>query len=315
MDDYDFLYNDEITVLNLRKLYESKGYKKYKMSRFESYDFYAKNRDFLVSNKVLTFTDLNGKLMALKPDVTLSIAKNADPSKVQKFYYTENIYRESREIHEFKEIFQVGVEVLGKIDESDSFDVVTLALKSLLEIDKDAVLGISHTAYIEPLINDVSSDETVKKTVRSLLKSKNSHELLNLSKERGLNKDGADALIEILKSSGSRENALEVAKKYVIDDCMNASLIEIGELIKRLSEEGLSKNVKIDLSGVGDPNYYSGIIMKGFIHNAPVNVLSGGRYDALLKKMGKENAGAIGFAIYFDALDRILHKRESKIYD
>ena len=95
-DTFDFLYNDEFTVLKLRKLYESCGFKKYRMSKFESYDFYAKNKDFLVGNRIITFSDFNGKLMALKPDVTLSIVKNADNSETrQKLYYTENVYRES----------------------------------------------------------------------------------------------------------------------------------------------------------------------------------------------------------------------------
>ena len=70
------LKKDEQAVLLLRKLYQSYGYQPYKMSRFEEYDLYAKNKSFLVSENILTFTDTNGKLMALKPDVTLSIIKN-----------------------------------------------------------------------------------------------------------------------------------------------------------------------------------------------------------------------------------------------
>ena len=67
----------ERIVYQLKSLFETYGYAQYKMNKFEEYDLYARNRDFLLSDSVLTFTDFGGKLMALKPDVTLSIVKNS----------------------------------------------------------------------------------------------------------------------------------------------------------------------------------------------------------------------------------------------
>ena len=64
-------------MLDLRRLYGKFGYTQYKMSKFEEYDLYVRNKSFLVSDSVITFTDTNGKLMALKPDVTLSSVKNS----------------------------------------------------------------------------------------------------------------------------------------------------------------------------------------------------------------------------------------------
>ena len=95
------LQNDEKAVYRLRSLYRSYGYTPYKMSKFEEYDLYVRNKDFLVSDSVITFTDKSGKLMALKPDVTLSIIKNsrAEAGCVQKVYYNENVYRVSEDAH------------------------------------------------------------------------------------------------------------------------------------------------------------------------------------------------------------------------
>ena len=91
----DLLEPGERTTLRLRQLYSENGYTPYRMSKFEEYDLYAGNKDFLVSNQVITFTDLTGKLMALKPDVTLSILKNSKPTprQLHKFYYDEQVYR------------------------------------------------------------------------------------------------------------------------------------------------------------------------------------------------------------------------------
>ncbi|MBR5976188.1 MAG: ATP phosphoribosyltransferase regulatory subunit, partial [Clostridia bacterium] len=102
------LRNNEKILFSLRALFEKYGYTQYKVSKFEEYDFYMKNKSFLVSENVLTFTDTTGKLMALKPDVTLSIVKNTDVGKdeLSKVYYSENVYRTTPGSQGFKEIMQ-----------------------------------------------------------------------------------------------------------------------------------------------------------------------------------------------------------------
>ena len=105
----------------LRSLYETAGCRKYHMGRFEEYSLYQENRSFLSSEQVITFTDLDGRLLALKPDVTLSIAKTAQPApgETLRYYYHENVYRPSAESHTFKEISQMGLELLGAVGEAE----------------------------------------------------------------------------------------------------------------------------------------------------------------------------------------------------
>ena len=103
MLDEGILKTEERAAITLRTLYSKYGYQPYKMSKFEEYDLYARNKDFLVSDSVITFTDTTGKLMALKPDVTLSIIKNYqdEPGVTQRVYYNENVYRVSDETHQY----------------------------------------------------------------------------------------------------------------------------------------------------------------------------------------------------------------------
>ena len=110
--DDSVLQTAEKITLSLRQLFLNNGYKPYRMSKFEEYDFYVGNKDFLVSDQVITFTDVDGKLMALKPDVTLSIIKNSPdmPNKTQKVFYNENVYRVSKGTGSYKEILQTGIE-------------------------------------------------------------------------------------------------------------------------------------------------------------------------------------------------------------
>ena len=113
--DDSVLTRTERRIFALRTLYTRAGYGPYRMRKFEDYDLYSRNKDYLLSDRVITFTDTNGKLKALKPDVTLSIVKNLDdrPDELQKLFYDENVYRVSERTNTFREIMQMGLECIG----------------------------------------------------------------------------------------------------------------------------------------------------------------------------------------------------------
>ena len=139
----------EQATFRLRALYEQAGYRKYRASRFEEYALYQEYQRFLPDAQVITFTDLDGKLRAIKPDVTLSIAKTAQPAagECKRFYYNEEVCRPSRESHTFQTIHQMGLESMGAVDADEQAAVVRLALQSLDALDVPTVLEISHMGY------------------------------------------------------------------------------------------------------------------------------------------------------------------------
>ena len=156
------LKNDERVALRLRDLYRTYGYHQYKMSKFEEYDLYARNKDFLVSDNVITFTDTNGKLMALKPDVTLSIVKNTkDEEGLHQVYYDENVYRISGSSRAYREIMQTGLECIGDIDDYAVTEVLMLAAESLARISDDFVLDISQLDVVSAVIDEMGVSEAV----------------------------------------------------------------------------------------------------------------------------------------------------------
>ena len=147
------LRSDEEIELVLRALYEQFGYAKFRMSKFEEYDFYGENKSFLQSDRVLTFTDLSGRLMALKPDITLSIVKNAREGAEEKLYYSENVYRADDGGREFREIKQVGLEFLGRQDAYSAAEVLYLAEQSLLAVGETCILDVSHLGLLNGLVD------------------------------------------------------------------------------------------------------------------------------------------------------------------
>ncbi len=163
----------------LRALYEEAGCRKYHMGRFEEYGLYQENRSFLSSEQVITFTDLDGRLLALKPDVTLSIAKTAQPApgETLRYYYHENVYRPSAESHTFQEISQMGLEMLGAVGEAQVQQAVRLAAQSLAQLGAAWVLEVSHMGYLFGLFDALGVPENARLRPAGKAAGKNAHEL------------------------------------------------------------------------------------------------------------------------------------------
>ncbi|MBQ3040574.1 MAG: ATP phosphoribosyltransferase regulatory subunit [Clostridia bacterium] len=297
----NYLKNEEKIILSLRALYSKYGYLPYKMNKFEEYDLYAKNKEFLIGEGVITFTDTHGKLLALKPDVTLSIIKNAAESKgvKNKVYYSENVYRISGKTREYKEIMQTGLECVGDLDLYDTYEVITLAKKSLETVSSDYVLEISHMGILSSLIDSVSTNEEFRQEVLDSIKKKSKHEIKAVSQKYGIEKKKTDLLCEFISIYGEPTSVLSRLDKMDVNEEFKLATNELKELVALLDG-----SVSIDFSIVNDMNYYNGIVFNGFLSGVSECVLFGGSYDKLLSKMGRRSNG-IGFAIYTDLLEGI----------
>ena len=304
----EYMRTEEKVIFALRELYTKYGYAQFKMSKFEEYDLYVKNKDFLVSDSVITFNDTNGKLMALKPDVTLSIIKNsADTNSVQKLYYNENVYRVSKNTHSFKEIMQTGLECIGNIGTYNICEVVILAAKSLGAISDNFVLDISHMGLISSVLEGVDSD--IKKKILQYISEKNTHDLVALCEKENIDSSVIVALINVC---GNASEIKEQLSSISFNNASAVALAEINQVADILMNLPESNKIRFDFSIINDMNYYSGIVFKGYIEGIPTGILAGGRYDLLMSKMGKY-CGAIGFAVYLDFLERFME--ETKEYD
>ena len=289
----------------LRDLYESYGYTRYKMSKFEEYDLYVRNKDFLVSDSVITFTDTNGRLMALKPDVTLSIIKNGSdlPGFVQKVYYNENVYRISKGTHSFKEILQTGLECMGDIDVYCIFEVLLLACRSLKRISDRCVLDLSHLGVVSALLDDLSQPREVTDALLRCLGEKNGHALQNICCAAGVAAEKTAALTALIGLSGTPKTVLPQLEKLYPATLDQTPLKELKTLTALLESTDCADLLRLDFSVVHTMKYYNGVVFKGFVQGVPDSILSGGQYDHLMKKMHRVG-GAIGFAVYHDALER-----------
>lgn len=302
----ELLKSEEKALFSLRRLYQCYGYSQFKMCKFEPYELYMQNKDFLVSDGIITFTDTDGTLMALKPDVTLSIVKNYRPSTpLQKVHYSENVYRIAGASHSYREIMQTGLECLGDVGLYEITEVILLAAKSLQAISERFVLDLSHLQIIADLMDSLILRYDQRASILQAIADKN---------EDALSLDGSDTslLLDLLKISGPIEASLPRLSPLCKTEQSKYALYQLQALCEILKQNGLSDRVQLDFSLVNDMNYYNGIVFRGYVEGIPTGVLSGGQYDKLMEKMGKPASG-IGFAVYLDQLERL--DPRNKAYD
>lgn len=290
----------------LRGLYQEQGFTRYRMSKFEEYDLYSRNKDFLLSEGVITFTDINGRLLALKPDVTLSIVKNMKDCRpaVRKLYYHENVYRVSGGSDGFREETQVGVECMGQVDGKVLQEVLKLAEQSLCMLSKRYILEISHLDLLSAMVDTVATDDLTRARILACSGQKNLHGIREICREAGL-ADGAEKpLLDLLSAYGDPKTVMprirRIAEEYGCEDCAR----ELGQAAAAFVGTEAENRLWIDFSATGDLKYYNGIAFKGFVEGIPDPVLSGGQYDKLMRRMHRKDR-AVGFAVFLNQLERL----------
>ena len=296
------LKKEEQIMLTLRALDRSNGYTQYKMRKFEEYDLYADNRDFLVSGSVITFHDTDGKLLALKPDVTLSIVRSGrdEPGTVQKVYYQENVYRVAGYSRSFREIMQAGVECIGEVDACHLAETLLLAAKSLKFISDRSMLALSHVGAVSRRLENAGLGKEDQRLALSYIDRKSVHELSALCSDKGVDAAASEKLLKLAGLSGSPGAVLpELLDLGCADEAKELELVT-----GALRGSGVYDSVRIDFSVVNDPGYYNGLVFRGYVDGIPERVISGGQYDRLMRKMGRQ-AKAVGFAVYLDTLERL----------
>lgn len=295
------LINENSIVSNLINIYERFGFKKIKLSKFEDYNLYNNNKDFLQTEHILTFMNLNGNLKSLRPDVTLSIVKKIlkdNEKETQKIYYIEDIYKIVS--NEYEEIPQVGVEIIGKLNNYSNLEIISMAIESLKSINKNYILEISNIDFISAIFDEINLEENLKIEILNNIYLKNKHDL-----EKLLNKN-VDCkykkyILSFIELSGNYKDILKKLKSLIINKKMQKSYEELKSLSFVFELYNNFDKILLDFSIESQLGYYNGIIFKGYIKESNDIILSGGRYDKLLNKFNS-NKNAIGFAIYMDKL-------------
>ena len=287
----------------LKGLFASYGYRRVMTPALEFYDVFGKSANYLPQETMYKLTDTKGRLMVLCPDCTVPIARltatrlKGMPMPLR-LYYSHNIYRMYPDLKgKSTEISQVGIELIGSASIRSDLEAVELAAESLKRIDEKYRLELCHIGYFKALISSLDADEETKEGIRISVEQKNYAALTELLRPFEKSR-AAKALKKLPRLFGGPE-VLKQAYELFDENGAKESLDYLKRVYDHLEAMGLSQRLILDLGVVNLAEYYTGILFKGYFDGVGAEVLSGGRYDKLLKDFGRD-LPAVGFAVNVD---------------
>ncbi|MEZ4358448.1 MAG: ATP phosphoribosyltransferase regulatory subunit [Eubacteriales bacterium] len=278
------------------------GYDEIETPSFEYYDVFSSGIGSYTQEKMIKFINDKGRIMVLRPDLTVPIARMYAASfkgakDPQRLCYIQNAFSsEEPGIGKANEYTQAGVELIGEPNFAGDVEVISLAIRTLKNIGlKDFKIDIGHVGFFKGIISGLNLDESDIDSIRSSIDQKNMLELENILEKLTIEKKTCEKLKKLPELFGDKR-ILNIAMQMAENEEQRSSVENLIQVYEVLSSLGLEEYISIDLGMLHDIGYYSGIVFRGLTSSIGFPIISGGRYDELLSEFGIENT-ATGFAI------------------
>lgn len=293
----------------LTGLFQKRGFHEVMTPALEYYDVFAKDASGMPQEMMYKLSDSRGRLMVLRPDCTLPIARLTSTRLRNgglplRLYYNQRVYRANQRLTgRSDEIAQAGVELIGASGVRADLEMIVTAVEALKACGApDFILEIGHAGVFKAVSEQLPLDESGREDVRTFIESKNYGAL--------------NALLDKLPDNPATRAVRSLPRLFGGEEVFGQALNLCGELVKEpleylrtlyrdLSALGLGSRIMIDLGLVHRGDYYSGVIFRGYMKGYGDTVLSGGRYDSLLGGFGYP-AAATGFGVHVESLARAM---------
>jgi|LSQX01.1.fsa_nt_gb ATP phosphoribosyltransferase regulatory subunit len=294
----------------LSKLFKSRGYKKVITPALEFFDVFNRESAGMPPETLYSLTDNRGRLLVLRPDNTLPIARIAttrlrDAQYPLRLYYNQRVFRRCPSYSGHSdESSQGGIELIGAGGLRADLEILLTAVEALNNCGApDYRIEIGHAGFFKALSDELETSDEIRERICELITSK-SYAALNDLLDRIGDNDTTRALKNLPRLFGGSEVLERAAALYKSEAAVEA-LDYLGQVYSRIDKLGLGGKINIDMGLVHRSNYYTGLVFRGYIEGSGVTILSGGRYDRLIGEFGRE-LPATGFGIETDALAKAL---------
>ncbi|WP_159438263.1 ATP phosphoribosyltransferase regulatory subunit [Massiliimalia massiliensis] len=318
----DYLFEEAVLrkkiETKLRDAFELRGYHEVVTPGLEFMDVFTTIENSIPVEQMYKLVDPKGRLMVLRPDSTMPIARLCATRLKQEYvplrlYYNQAVFSVNQSLRgRSDEIMQTGIELIGVSNKKADIEVLVTAMKALQNLGIDRFrMEIGHIGIFNSLISGLKVSPEEKESIRFLIQSKNYPALQDVL--NGLPYSEEVAVLKILPRLFGGQEVFEKVESMVKDPSILELLQYLKELYQSLAMLGLKEKITVDLGIVNRTDYYTGIVFKGYVEGYGEEILSGGRYDSLLQEFGKD-WGAVGFGVNVDsAVNALLSAKDHKL--
>ena len=287
----------------LRTALEDRGYSEIITPSVEYFDVFAQANPELDQENMLKIIDRSGRICVARPDNTTPIARIAatrldEAALPVRLYYSQKVFRSVAGGHGHKgEFLQVGAELIGADGLEADQDILSAAFGALTGTGADNFrIELGHAEIYKALIEELSVDEAAAESIRRLIENKSFAALGDALAPYG-DRPSAKALRAMPQLFGGME-VLDEVEALTGNVRVLGAVSYLRRLYRALDQAGYGSRIMIDLGLVHEMDYYTGVMFRGYIGGAGAAILSGGRYNALCAKFGKDMpAGGFGIDV------------------
>ena len=249
------------------------------------------------------FQDFDGKLLALRAEMTAPVARivttrmQSTPEPIRLFYIN-NVFRYNQSyLKREREFCQAGVELVGCNTPEADGEILSLLISSLKQVGLNEVrVDLGHASLLKDLLSVTGLDERQKVAIQGLLACRDSVGLKNFMEQNSFPSKLRDIFLELSRCRRLTELS-SVSLKGSKYDKANNQLENLIELQKTLMDYEIEDFVFFDFSLTKKIEYYTGMVFEASVPNLGLPIGSGGRYDNFIEKFGNLKLPATGFAL------------------
>lgn len=293
----------------VHSIFKSRGYSELITPSIEFYDVFNHNSGYFPQERLFKLTDCKGRLLVLRPDNTVPIARIVatrlkDTVLPMRLYYNQCVFTMEPSLKgRSAQTVQTGIELIGSSSKMADLEVISTAIEVLSSCsDGEFSLEIGDIRFFRELVDKLDATAEQKETIRDYIEAKNYPALNDMLDSIGKN-EITHALKRLPRLFGGEE-VFEKASKLFSDEKIDAVLEGLKDLYNKVSAIIGSGRLTVDLGMVNRTDYYTGVIIKGYLEGYGEEVLSGGRYDKLIADFGYD-VPATGFAVNVDAVTQV----------
>ena len=302
----------------IRKNFHLYGYHDIQTPTFEYFDVFRKEIGTTSAKELYRFFDKEGNTLALRPDITPSVARAAatlfsDEQLPIRLCYTGNTFvNHSNYQGRLREVTQMGAEFIGDDSAEADTEMLALAIETMLSIGvKEFQLTVGNVDFLNSLFEDAMLDDEDKDRVMELIYNRNFFGVEEYLEKTTLSRSTKEAFLALNGLVGGVE-VLEQARNVAPNSTGIMAIKRLEKIYQMLQLYGVEKYVTFDLGMTGLYGYYTGIIFRGYTYGTGDAVIKGGRYDHLIEKFGKKSP-SIGFVIVVDELMNAMMRQKLRI--
>ncbi|MGI9106880.1 MAG: ATP phosphoribosyltransferase regulatory subunit [Pyrinomonadaceae bacterium] len=265
------------------------------------------------AHRAFRFADGDGRLLALRPDVTSSVARAAATllaaqQRPLRLCYAAPVFRQQPSSHAEwrRETRQLGGELVGAGGSAAEMETLSIAVEILetLHLRHKYRITINSVEVFHGIVEGLALDEIQREEMRHLVDTRDAAGLQGFLAAFPTDEAERAAFARVIQLSGKRE-ILDKARRIITNQRSVAALDDLESLWGIIESMQLADSCDIDLGDVSNLDYYTGLTFKIYVAGAGTRVGGGGRYDHLTANFGRAEP-AVGFVLDLDALTDVL---------